>query len=346
MLLMKPRQKFKMTPYEARRHTHFPRKESSGPGFFEDFRAGVRKRQQQAIYGNRPADPLSFLSQGGALASMITKGLSQLTGAEELSKGNPTGAALAAMFGPAAMLRGAVQKGALQLLPANPFGKNIAGDAFSELLRLTGRGLKKVAAPAAGALAALPTEAEGGYARVLQYLPSLTRVMREGIDSVRPFLNNTEKQILKLLDEGVPTKLRHVDHKRGQRMPEEISKEEKRLFRGLDELFPRGPGRFNTKGSLIHPNYREHLINLFNRGYKVDDILNVARMHGVGRTASRRQLREAGKKPPGSQYDLFETSPPVTASPKGPYRFRDDFVPASSRRPLPLTLFPPPKKVP
>ena len=145
-----------MTPYEARRHTHFPRKESSGPGFFEDFRAGVRKRQQQAIYGNRQADPLSPLSQGGALASMITKGLSQLTGAEELSRGNPTGAALAATLGPASLIGTQIAKGGLQFLPS------ISNSLLGEGMSAAWQGLKHplTALLGGGALGAIAPEAK------------------------------------------------------------------------------------------------------------------------------------------------------------------------------------------
>lgn len=145
-----------------------PSSSSAYSNWLSNYWTNVKKRNQPRV----PADPLGPLTQLGKGSRAVFDMLSDLTGAKEIAR-NPTGALgyLTAMLGPAGMLRSQITKGALKLLPINPLGplgkESVAADAMSEAAKLTGKALKKTAPVAAGGLAALPAEAEGGAIKEL-----------------------------------------------------------------------------------------------------------------------------------------------------------------------------------
>ena len=160
-----------MDPNQARRHSHMPTAKNPTLQAISDYFNRVVERNQQQAINQRGADPLSPLSQLGVLH----QGLKDVANVDAVTddiikQGYPSAMnALHTILGPATGLGGKIAGGAFRLSAANPLGKNIASDSFSEALRLLGKGLKKAPAPVAGGLAALPAEAEGSpYLRALE----------------------------------------------------------------------------------------------------------------------------------------------------------------------------------
>ena len=203
-------------------------------------RVAERNRQQ-----TRSADPLGPLSQLTGLANYLYQGAKDIANVDAVAddiieQGYPSATNLGLMaIGPAAGVKGKIAQGAYRLLPVNKLltGNSIAGDAASEALKLTGKGLKKAAAPVAGGLAALPAEAEGGVP-----------------DTVL-------KTLVRLINEGAPTLLRPKGQRIGQAMPKNIADQQVKLERELSKL-----------GTT--PEQNENIANIFNRQeYTVEEIV-------------------------------------------------------------------------
>ncbi len=230
---------------QARRHSHMPMAKNPTLQAISDYfnRVAERNRQQ-----TRSADPLGPLSQLTELAKYTHQGLKDIANIDAVAddiieQGYPSAMnALHMGLGPAMGLQGKIAGGALKVLPIEKvFGSSIAGDAASEALKLTAKGLKKAAAPVAGGLAALPAEAEGGVP-----------------DTVL-------KTLVRLINEGAPTLLRPVGQRIGQAMPKEIAKQQLILDR---ELFKLG----------ITPEQNENIVNIFNRQeHTVEEIIKAVK---------------------------------------------------------------------
>ena len=208
----------------------------------------VAERNRQQAINQRGADYLP-LSQLKELANYLYKGAKDVANVDAVTddiikQGYPSAMnALHMGLGPAMGFQGKIAQGAYRLLPVNKLltGSSIAGDAISEALKLTGKGLKKAAAPVAGGLAALPAEAEGGVP-----------------DTVL-------KTLVRLINEGAPTLLRPVGQGIGQRMPKEIAKQQLILDRELHKLG-------------ITPEQNENIANIFNRQeYTVEEIVKAVK---------------------------------------------------------------------
>ena len=187
---------------QARRHSHMPMAKNPTLQAISDYfnRVAERNRQQ-----TRSADPLGPLSQLTELAKYTHQGLKDVANVgavadDIIEQGYPSAMnALHMGLGPAMGLQGKIAGGALKVLPIEKvFGSSIAGDAASEALKLTAKGLKKAAAPVAGGLAALPAEAEGSpYLRALEAIRKVRggwqlgtkgkvyRTKKEAEDSIR-----------------------------------------------------------------------------------------------------------------------------------------------------------------
>ena len=218
-----------------------PSSSSAYSNWLSNYMANVAERNRQQAINQSGADPLGPLTQLGKGSRAVVDMLSDFTGATEIVK-DPTNPLnyLTTMLGPSSMVRSQITKGALKFLPTNPFGKeSVAADAISEAAKLTGKALKKAAPVAAGGLAALPAEAEGGAIKEL---------------------------VLKLagmINTEAPLLLRPVSQRIGQAMNKNVSQQ-------YDDLMTR------LNKQPITSQQREQINNLFNTEKYDNEMLEAA----------------------------------------------------------------------